>query len=510
MRVLNLIQGTPAWLAARAKYRTASEASAMMGASKYQTRSALLHQKATGDTLPVDPHRQALFAQGHATEALARQIVEEMLGEDLFPVTAACDKDYLLASFDGINMLEDTGFEHKLFNAELAEQVRACDLEPHYYWQLEQQILVGGLSRILFVCSDGTRDKFEWMEYRPVPGRAEQLLAGWRQFDADLAAYQPRPATPTVTVPAIDGLPALHVSLVGEVRESNIATWKDAVIGRIQAINTALETDDDFAVAEKTCKFLGDGEKELNTVKQQALAQTASIDDLFKTIDNLREEMRSKRLTLEKLVKARKEAIRGDIVQAAQMALSAHVAAINQSLGLPCLHYQADLAGAMKNKKTLASLQDAVDTALAQAKIEANGLAAVLRVNLATIRETDSQYPGLFPDASALARQTPEQLAATIAERISAHQAREAQRLAAERARAEAQAATPAPVLVAASSPVTPATSNPPYTPGPSRLEAANAHLARFLAEYADLPELAGVVQAIKTHLTEYETKEIK
>jgi predicted phage-related endonuclease len=46
------------------------------------------------------------------------------------------------------------------------------------------------------------------------------------------------------------------------------------------------------------------GEKRLALVKSQALAQTASIDELFRTIDALKEEMRSKRLTLDKLVKA--------------------------------------------------------------------------------------------------------------------------------------------------------------------------------------------------------------
>ncbi len=48
MKELNLIQGSPEWMAARTKYFTASEANAMMGESKYQSRSALLKQKATG------------------------------------------------------------------------------------------------------------------------------------------------------------------------------------------------------------------------------------------------------------------------------------------------------------------------------------------------------------------------------------------------------------------------------------------------------------------------------
>ncbi|WP_242489352.1 MULTISPECIES: hypothetical protein [unclassified Pseudomonas] len=43
----------------------------------------------------------------------------------------------------------------------------------------------------------------------------------------------------------------------------------------------------------------------------------------------------------------------------------------------------ADFAGAMKNKRTIASLQDAVDTELAGAKIAASQTADAIRLNLA-------------------------------------------------------------------------------------------------------------------------------
>ncbi len=48
MKTLDLIQGSEEWQAARAKYFTASEAPAMLGLSKYQSRQELLRQKATG------------------------------------------------------------------------------------------------------------------------------------------------------------------------------------------------------------------------------------------------------------------------------------------------------------------------------------------------------------------------------------------------------------------------------------------------------------------------------
>ena len=72
MKTLNLQQGTNAWHEARAKYRTASEAPAMMGLSKYKSRSDLVKEKATGITPEITPQKQALFDRGHASEAASR------------------------------------------------------------------------------------------------------------------------------------------------------------------------------------------------------------------------------------------------------------------------------------------------------------------------------------------------------------------------------------------------------------------------------------------------------
>ena len=131
MKTINVTQGSAEWLALRAKHHTASEAPAMMGASRYQTRDQLLHQKHTGITQEVDGHTQALFDRGHATEALARALLEEELGEDLYPITGVSGDGSLLASFDGITMDGSTGFEHKLWGERLAGSVASGASTPH-------------------------------------------------------------------------------------------------------------------------------------------------------------------------------------------------------------------------------------------------------------------------------------------------------------------------------------------------------------------------------------------
>jgi len=103
MKIHNVAQGSAEWHALRGQHFTASEAPAMMGASKYQTRTDLLTLKKTGIAPDVTPSQQFIFDKGHATEAAARPLVEVMIGEELYPVVGTSGN--LLASMDGATML---------------------------------------------------------------------------------------------------------------------------------------------------------------------------------------------------------------------------------------------------------------------------------------------------------------------------------------------------------------------------------------------------------------------
>jgi len=506
MKIHNVVQGSAEWHALRAQHFTASEAPAMMGASKYQTRTELLTLKKTGIAPDVTPSQQYIFDKGHATEAMARPLVEVMIGEELYPVVGT--KGNLLASMDGATELGETLFEHKLWNESLVAQVKAEELAPHYYWQLEQQLLVSGAERVIFVCSDGTAENFVSMEYRPVAGRAEQLVEGWKQFEADLAEYTPQAAAVEVVAAVIETLPTLSVQLEGAVKSSNLPAFQSTVMARIQAINTDLQTDQHFADAEEMVKFCDKAEKNIDLVKANALAQTASIDELFKTLDTIQEELRKKRLMLDKLVKARKVSIREDIVMDAAKSLQAHVDQINASLGgkarMPAV--PADFAGAIKGKKTIASLRDAADSELARAKIAASQIGDSIRNNLASLDELAAYYMFLFNDVQQLVMKANDDLVALIKVRISEHQKAEEEKAEAQREQIrkeelqrienEAKAkqvvepvAEPAPVVTPA--PIKPA----PVAQTVSKSVTAPAQqAARLQAEVFDLEDLVKAV----------------
>jgi predicted phage-related endonuclease len=434
MKIHNVAQRSPEWHALRANYHTASEAPAMMGASKQLKRTELLHAKKTGLDRDISWWVQKyLFDKGHEAEASARPILEARLDEDLFPLVGT--EGDLLASLDGCTMLGEILFEHKMWNEQLAADVRAGELDAHYYWQLEQQLLVADAEKVIFVCSDGTEENFVSMEYFPVRGRAAKLVAGWKQFEADLAAYEPGETAAEAVGKTPDALPALRIEVTGMVTASNLEQFKAHSLAVFAAINTDLQTDQHFADAEKTVKWCSEVEDRLAAAKQHALSQTESIDALFRAIDEISSEARAKRLELDKLVKARKVAIREDIVMTAAKSLQTHVDQINNTLGgkarMPKI--VADFAGAIKGKKTIASLRDAADSELARAKIEASQTGDRMRTNLNSFAELAADYVFLFNDLQQLVLKENEDLVPLIKVRISEHQRAEEIRLEAQR-----------------------------------------------------------------------------
>lgn len=168
----------------------------------------------------------------------------------------------------------------------------------------------------------------------------------------------------------------------------------------------------------------GEVEERLAAAKQHALSQTETIDALFRAIDEISAQARAKRLELDKLVKARKVAIRDEIVIGAAKALQTHIDKINESFGgkVRMPHVTADFAGAIKGKKTITSLRDSADTELARAKIEASQIGDGIRANLESLRTLAKDHAFLFNDAQQLVLKDNDDTVALIKVRISDHQ----------------------------------------------------------------------------------------
>jgi predicted phage-related endonuclease len=473
MKIHNLIQGSPEWKAYRAEHFNASDAPAMMGVSPYKSRGELLRELHTGVAADIDSGTQKRFDNGHRTEALARPLAEEFIGAELYPVTGSEGK--LSASFDGLTLEQPEGFEHKALNNELRkafgsmltiapehrETVGCRELPIYHRIQMEQQLLISGAQRIMFMASQWTADE-ELVEeqhcwYYPDAKLRAEIVAGWAQFEKDLATYTlPEAVAPAPVGKAPESLPALRIEVTGKVTASNLVEFKETALAAIRSVNRELTTDAHFADAEKAVKWCADVETRLEAAKQHALSQTASIDALFKAIDDISAEARLVRLDLGKLVTRRKDEVKDEAVSKARAALLAHVLALNGELSPASLRMpDVDFPGAIKGKRSIDSMQQALDTMLATGKIAADTAARTVRTNLAAYRERAAGFESLFPDLAQIAHKAVDDFSTLLQARIEAHKAaeaekvRKAQEAEAERKR-QAEAAEAARVAAAA------------------------------------------------------------
>ncbi|WP_422490858.1 YqaJ viral recombinase family protein [Endozoicomonas sp. ALE010] len=424
MDILDIQQGTPEWLALRQNYFTASEAPAMMGDSPYLSRDQLLHQKKTGSTPEVNAFQQKKFDAGHRAEAEARPLAEKIVGADLFPATGVTIIDGLplLASFDGLTMVEDLVFEHKLWNEKLVAQIEGEGIEPAYYWQLEQQLLVSGAERVLFVCSDGTSANLHHVYYESQDHRREALIAGWKQFQEDLHNFEPPVTSQVLEGELIQDTTALVIQLNGQVNHSNLPQLEEQIHHRIDSAKSELVSDQDFADAESAVKFFKKTEKKLKDGKETALAQVPEIAELFTRIDHLTDAMASKRKSLDKLVKHQKQHIKDSMVLKAVTTLEKERQVINSELTpgwIAAVVTPADFQEVIKGKKSVASMQSSVNDRLAQARIEQKQQAQDVKNNLAIYRKMAADKDYLFPDLDVLLHKEQTDLMAIIEIRLN-------------------------------------------------------------------------------------------
>ena len=438
MKILDLVQGSDEWLAARKKYFTASEAPAMMGESKYISRTQLLDHK-KGWTTEVDDFTKKLFAKGHAAEEAARPTAEGILDEELYPVVGVLEGTKFLASFDGLTMMEDVAFEHKLFAKQLAENVLNNVLEPNYYWQLEHQLLVSGAEKVIFVVSDGTEENMKHMFYESVPERREALISGWVQFDKDLAVHEPQAKTEKVVAEEVTALPAIRYEMNGLSLVSNLDEFKSQSDALVELSKKPLETDQDFANAESRQKVFTKAEADIKALADRVLGEVADIDAFTKDLRYIGEQIRQARLAEGKQIKSRKEEIKNSIWKTAESEISVYRHKLNTEIKAYIPEPSVSVSDAMKGKKTVDSLKDAADTAVAQIKIESSAYADVARANIETLKRYAEDYKMLFSDWKDIAFKDTDDFTALVKVRIADHKEQEQKRLDAERERIRAE-----------------------------------------------------------------------
>lgn len=495
MKIHNLIQGSDEWAAFRLTHHGASEAAAMLGLSKKTTRSELLHMKHTGTPKEFsDWVQKNILDYGHEVEAMARPIIEDLIGEDLYPVTCSNEDagGNLSASCDGLTMGYDTAFEHKQWNEALAASVRTGVLPEEYMPQCQQIMMITGAQRVIFTVSDGTPEQLAWMEVKPDQGWFDRITAGWVQFDRDLADYVLPAPKVEIIANTVQALPAVSVQVSGALTVAdNFAVFEEALRKFLgERLIRDPQTDQDFADLDIQIKALKRAEDALDAAEAQMLAQVSGVDAAKRTKDALHALTRDNRLMAEKLLETEKKRRREEKVVAARQAFTDHLTKLQCEINGLRLDVPApDFAAAIKGLKTLSSIQDKIDTALANGKIAADQQAADLREKLLWLDANAAEHRALLADLQQLAVKPLDDFKLAITARIEAHKKAEAERL--EKEAQTSRTTQPIEALQAtATKATTPAAEYSAVEPSPTRESSCMATTAPRLLPENSLPTL--------------------
>jgi len=214
----------------------------------------------------------------------------------------------------------------------------------------------------------------------------------------------------------------LIIKLTGKIQSSNFDEWKNDLITLIQSRNTELTTDDDFVVAARHVKLFKVAEKSLKDAKQSALNQASDIQRLFSAIDEVSEETRQARLSLERQIKARKLEIKEAFIQSGIEIV--YVFIDQQSDDFQLISHVSYLdrnrfESAVRGKAGTKGIQSAIDNLCDIIKLEISKKTAEMKNNGMAIDILPGKYKALFQDRHSLLALTKQELDLTIDKRIA-------------------------------------------------------------------------------------------
>lgn len=438
MKTHNIEQSTPEWHEFRSRHHGSSEAAAMLGLSKNIKRDELLTIKKTGTPKEFsDWVEKNIFENGHRVEALAREIIEDRLCEEL--LTSVFSLDKLSCSVDGITADGVLVFEHKQHSKDLFDSVWMGVLPEEHMPQCQQILLITKAKYVLFVVSDGTAENMATIEVYPDTEYQERIITAWKQFDKDLETFVPPVIKEKITV-ELKQLPALDIKVNGSIMVNNLPEVKQQVKQFLASINTNLETDEDFVRADAEAKQCRAAAKESKNILDSMANK--ELADIKRDVEAMAESLNKMGLSLEKLVKEEKENKRRNAVKSAYMLAADHASELAKEIKLinflviaQALNKESNFTESTKGLKTIASLENAVNTKRAEVIIALDAAAQNVRKKLAWL--TDTGHESLFPDLQQIIMKADDDFQLILKTRIAEHEAKVA--AAAQRAIDEAK-----------------------------------------------------------------------
>lgn len=147
MKTINVTQQSPEWHELRKTKIGASDAAVILGISPWKTPYELWLEKKGKWEISINPHMQ----RGMDMEEEARKAFEEFKGVFVSPrVIIHEEHEFMMASLDGIDMLEQIAVEIKCPNETVHEMAKNTEIPPYYYAQIQHQLAVSGLDYMYY------------------------------------------------------------------------------------------------------------------------------------------------------------------------------------------------------------------------------------------------------------------------------------------------------------------------------------------------------------------------
>ncbi len=188
-QIIQLVQGSEAWLAHRRTLRNASETPAVLGISPWTTPYQLWLLK----TGRAEPEANEAMRRGTALEPGARAAYEAQTGLVMQPLVLQ-DGPYA-ASLDGMTLDGDLIVEikcpYKGQASTLWQSVEGGEVPAHYLTQIQHQLMVSGAAQAHLWVFDGRQGLLRVVQ--PDEAAMAQIRAAWDEFAGYLAADTPPP-----------------------------------------------------------------------------------------------------------------------------------------------------------------------------------------------------------------------------------------------------------------------------------------------------------------------------
>lgn len=187
MKIIELEQGSQAWLSWRKTVITATDASIILGNNPWDTpytcwqrKLGLIGEKVSNEAMErgkrLEPEARAQFIERHGIE-MVPQVVE------------SSEFDFLGASLDGIDILGNSLLEIKCGSGKLHDMASRGEIPIYYRDQMQHQLLVTGASKCYYYSYNG--EDGICIEVLPDPGFIASFMPKARQFWKCVAFCEP-------------------------------------------------------------------------------------------------------------------------------------------------------------------------------------------------------------------------------------------------------------------------------------------------------------------------------